>query len=145
MTNSADPDQLASEEANWSGSTLFARTGHVVFSKEKDLESSYFLWRQALVGFILIMSVPWLSWKLGQGYQNLTKDENHPSYIIYQVWPASINWLRRKGIEALFYCNEIFIFIQGSHIKDRIKFPDISLTFPWSKCDFPWWCWNWKS
>ena len=25
MTNSADPDQLASEEANWSGSTLFAK------------------------------------------------------------------------------------------------------------------------
>ena len=31
MTNSADPDQLASSEANWSGSTLFAKTGHVVF------------------------------------------------------------------------------------------------------------------
>ena len=34
MTNSADPDQLASEEANWSGSTLFAKTGHVVFISE---------------------------------------------------------------------------------------------------------------
>ena len=33
MTNSADPDQLASSEANWSGSTLFAKTGYVVFSK----------------------------------------------------------------------------------------------------------------
>ena len=33
MTNSADPDQLASEEANWSGSTLFTITGHVVFNK----------------------------------------------------------------------------------------------------------------
>ena len=33
MTNSADPDQLASEEANRSGSTVFAKTGHVVFSK----------------------------------------------------------------------------------------------------------------
>ena len=29
MVNSADPDQLASEEANWSGSTLFAKTGHI--------------------------------------------------------------------------------------------------------------------
>ena len=29
MTNSADPDQLASEEANWSGSTLFAKAGHI--------------------------------------------------------------------------------------------------------------------
>ena len=29
MANSADPDQLASEEANWSGSTLFAKAGHI--------------------------------------------------------------------------------------------------------------------
>ena len=35
MTNSADSDQLASAEANWSGSTLFAKTGYVVFSKRK--------------------------------------------------------------------------------------------------------------
>ena len=27
MTNSVDPDQLA-YEANWSGSTLFAKAGH---------------------------------------------------------------------------------------------------------------------
>ena len=33
MTNSADPDQLASLEANGSGSTLFVKTGHVEFSK----------------------------------------------------------------------------------------------------------------
>ena len=30
MTNSADPDQLASSEANWSGSTLFANKACVV-------------------------------------------------------------------------------------------------------------------
>ena len=35
MTNSADPDQLASSEANWSGPTLFAKTGHVMFSKRR--------------------------------------------------------------------------------------------------------------
>ena len=35
MTQSADPDKLASSEANWSGSTLFANTGHVVFSKRR--------------------------------------------------------------------------------------------------------------
>ena len=40
MTNSADPDQLASPEANRSGSTLFAKTGHVVFSKRKVKENS---------------------------------------------------------------------------------------------------------
>ena len=29
MANSADPNQLASEEANWSGSTPFAKAGHI--------------------------------------------------------------------------------------------------------------------
>ena len=29
MTNSADQDQLASSEANWSGSTLFVKAGHI--------------------------------------------------------------------------------------------------------------------
>ena len=35
MANSADPDQLASAAANWSGSRLFAKTGHDVFSKRR--------------------------------------------------------------------------------------------------------------
>ena len=29
MTNSADSDQLASSEANWSGSTLFTKAGYI--------------------------------------------------------------------------------------------------------------------
>ena len=29
MTNSADADQLASSEANWSGSALFAKAGQI--------------------------------------------------------------------------------------------------------------------
>ena len=29
MVNSADPDQLASLEANWSGSALFVKTGFI--------------------------------------------------------------------------------------------------------------------
>ena len=35
MANSADPDQLASEEANWSGSTLFAKAGHIRVQQDK--------------------------------------------------------------------------------------------------------------
>ena len=35
MTNSADPDQLASEEANWSGSTLFAKTEYIRAQQDK--------------------------------------------------------------------------------------------------------------
>ena len=35
MENSADPDQLASSEANWSGSTLFAKIGHIRDQQDK--------------------------------------------------------------------------------------------------------------
>ena len=35
MANSADPDQLASSEANWSGSTLFAKAGPDWVQQEK--------------------------------------------------------------------------------------------------------------
>ena len=35
MANSADPDQLASEEANWSGSTLFAKAGYIQVQENK--------------------------------------------------------------------------------------------------------------
>ena len=36
MANSADPDQLAfSSEANWSGSTLFAKAGYIQAQQDK--------------------------------------------------------------------------------------------------------------
>ena len=35
MTNSADPDQLASSEANWSGSTLFVKAGYIRDKQDK--------------------------------------------------------------------------------------------------------------
>ena len=35
MANSADPDKLASEEANWSGSTLFAKAGYIQDQQDK--------------------------------------------------------------------------------------------------------------
>ena len=35
MANSADPDQLASEEANWSGATLFAKAGYILVQQDK--------------------------------------------------------------------------------------------------------------
>ena len=33
--SSADPDQLASSEANWSGSTLFGKAGHIWVQQDK--------------------------------------------------------------------------------------------------------------
>ena len=35
MANNADPDQLASSEANQSGSTLFAKAGCIWFQQDK--------------------------------------------------------------------------------------------------------------
>ena len=35
MTNSADADQLASLEASWSGSTLFAKAGNIWIQQDK--------------------------------------------------------------------------------------------------------------
>ena len=35
MANSADPDHLASSEANWSGSALFAKAGYIHVQQDK--------------------------------------------------------------------------------------------------------------
>ena len=37
MANSADTDQLASSEANWSGSPLFAKAGYIQVQQDKAL------------------------------------------------------------------------------------------------------------
>ena len=39
MADSADPDQLASSEANWSGYTLFAKQGISGFSRTRIKEN----------------------------------------------------------------------------------------------------------
>ena len=36
MTNSADPDQLASLEANWTESTVFAKAGYIRVQQDKS-------------------------------------------------------------------------------------------------------------
>ena len=35
MANSADPDQLAPSEANWSGSTLYSKAGYIRVQQDK--------------------------------------------------------------------------------------------------------------
>ena len=35
MANSADPAQLTSKEAKWSGSTLFAKAGYIQVQQDK--------------------------------------------------------------------------------------------------------------
>ena len=43
MANSADPDQLASSEANWSGSTLFAKQGISRFSRTRVKKNTVYI------------------------------------------------------------------------------------------------------
>ena len=57
MTNSADPDQLASSEANWSVSTLFAKTGHV-FSKRRVNNRKENAHNASQVYAVLVIHVP---------------------------------------------------------------------------------------
>ena len=38
MVNSVDLDQLASSEANWSGSTLFAKAGYIRVQQDKGYD-----------------------------------------------------------------------------------------------------------
>ena len=35
MINSADPDELASSEANWSGSTLFTKAEYILVQQDQ--------------------------------------------------------------------------------------------------------------
>ena len=43
MTNSADPDNLIYLEANWSGSTLFAKAGHIWAQQDQGLDFLLFV------------------------------------------------------------------------------------------------------
>ena len=55
MANSADRDQLASEEANWYGSTLFAKAEYIRVKQDKGYVSTYAVYvRQVLAAHQVI-------------------------------------------------------------------------------------------
>ena len=43
IAKSADPDQLASEEANWSGSALVAQAGYIRVQQDKGLVNIFII------------------------------------------------------------------------------------------------------
>ena len=57
MENSADPDQLASSEANWSGSTQFVKAGYIRVHQDKGNEIWY-TW----LGFIPFLTRETVLW-----------------------------------------------------------------------------------
>ena len=60
MANSADPDQLASSEANWSGSTLFAKAGYIRVQQDKYIRVSKAIADNILFLFIFRENKDWL-------------------------------------------------------------------------------------
>ena len=80
MSNSVDPDQLASEEANWSGSTLFAQTGHIQVQQDlgkiKNKIKSIFQISLDCQGQLLTLSILPLQ-SMSVTYFEKTKNSSH--------------------------------------------------------------------
>ena len=51
MANSADPDQLASVEANWSGPTLFAKARYIGVQQYKGYNMLWMNWKHLTEAF----------------------------------------------------------------------------------------------
>ena len=67
MTNSAAPDQFASEEANWYGSTLFAKVGHI-WVQQNQCSGKIFVWIQLLPeAMIIFCAMPFFFFSLVYG------------------------------------------------------------------------------
>ena len=66
VANSADPDHLASSEANWSGFTLFAKAGHI------QVQQDQLSFRRPEFIFILAVNIYiWQSWPGTKNVPNL--------------------------------------------------------------------------
>ena len=104
MTNSADPDQLAS---NWSGSTLFAKTGHVVFSKRRV---NYYIQ-------CMCFPQPRLIFHNGSRYRDEKSGFTRYScliFIFYMIVLCSVYVVRKYHYVK--YCH----MFRGSHLADTL-------------------------
>ena len=79
MTNSADPDQWASSE----GSTQFAKTRHVMFSKRKVKQPRYEIPR---IGFLYIHNTVLLS----SNHFQATKDKPFHECLFQSIFKVCI-------------------------------------------------------
>ena len=75
MTNSADPDQLTSSEANWSGSTLFANAGHIWVQQDQGSNNQ----------FLFLLIVSFFNWSACILY--IKGLDNHLVFLtLFQNW-----------------------------------------------------------
>ena len=112
MTNSADTDHLASSEANWSGSTLFAKTGHVVFSKGRVNNLCIFLDPSQKRTFFNIMYIiriicqMILKWSYCTIFQVEQKRKQLNNLLMQHLGPfkkskAKVDWMIRKLLHKI--------------------------------------------
>ena len=114
MTNSADPDQLASE-ANWSGSTLFAKRGHIQVQQGKasiglDTITTFFLRKQDSIDndndllFNFFFSIQWiipLAFALQKPTRNCFKKRYFACLPIWLFSGKIVNPLRAKQANSM--------------------------------------------
>ena len=90
MANSADPDQLASSEANWSESTLFAKAGYIRVQQDKNEMFSFNGWKT----FIIIAPDKALlsakkSWYFSYFFTKTLRNKKNNMWIplLLELWP----------------------------------------------------------
>ena len=87
MANSADPDQLASSEANWSGSTLFAKAGHIQAQQDQGYTTITHVLLRAFWQNFLCTTTPW--W-YNRTEQNIIK--NRMEWNGYEMFIEWMEW-----------------------------------------------------
>ena len=105
MTNSADPDQLASSEANWSGSTLFAKAGHI-----RDQQDQVKWWQHCTLP--TLKKVPQLAFSLFVFPSKCAKHCLPPNPRRTDKWSGKLIWVMADQIypHRLLFSNEYSVY-----------------------------------
>ena len=123
MTNSADPDQLASEEASWSGTILFAKTyqgsagpgltwekrtffmcSQWAYASAQSDQSLLSAWRNCTLGY-----PKWTPWRFGSDRANKQADLNlcwahyHARKPLHSKFAVVAGWLQSTRAERIHF------------------------------------------
>ena len=110
MTNSVDPDQLASEEANWSGSTLFAKTGQIRVQQDQGYYSTTY--SIVFIGLVNGQQMLWLDFKNAQidlGLHCLHMQYGPILSIVHHILKPLTAYLALSGWILPYFPNQSFL------------------------------------
>ena len=134
MTNSADPDQLASSEANWSGSALFAKIGISGISRTRvkywTLSGSRYLERKNVADQYANLSANLSAFPEPEGRHNLfTFYYSYYLTVFINSFKGNVHSFREGNSFKLF----LYTFWKVLLWKKRICSPWSSLFFFYSR------------